>query len=99
MSMITLNEIQEKTTPLFDDADVAFAGVFGSFARGEAKEGSDIDIVVRFRNPKGLLEFFTLQNALEEELGRPVDLATERALDQRLRPHILKELKPIYGER
>ena len=96
--MITLEEIQKKANPPFNKAEVAFAGVFGSFARGDANEKSDIDIMIRFKKPKGLLDFFSLQNALEEELGHPVDLATERALDSRLRPFILKELKPIYGE-
>ena len=95
--MATLQEIQKKTALLFNDAGVVFAGVFGSFARGEANEKSDIDIVVRFQKPTGLLKFFALQNALEEKLGCQVDLATERSLDPRLRSSILKELKPIYG--
>jgi len=97
--MITLQEIQKEAAPLFDGADVAFAGVFGSFARGDAHEKSDIDIMVRFKKPKGLLDFFSLQNALEDKLGRSIDLATERAIDPHLRQSILKELTSIYGER
>ena len=51
------------------------------------------------RSKKGCLIFFALQDALEDSFGRPVDLATERALDPRLKESILKELRPIYGER
>ncbi len=97
--MLSLKEIQKKTAPIFNNSEVDFAGVFGSFARGNASDESDIDIVVRFKRPKSLLQFFALQDALEEELGRTVDLATERALHPRLRASILSELQPIYGER
>lgn len=95
---MTIQEIQEKSASLFNQAGVEFAGVFGSFARGEAGEGSDIDIMVRFKEQKSLLQFFALQDALEDRFGRPVDLATERALHPRLRQRILSELQPIYGK-
>jgi len=96
---MTIQEIQEKSVPIFDRSGVEFAGVFGSFARGDAQSDSDVDVLVRFKKQKGLLDFFALQDALEDSFGRSVDLATERALDPRLKESILKELRPIYGER
>ncbi len=96
---MTSEQIQEKISPILHEHDVVFAGLFGSFARGDANEKSDIDIVVRFKKPQSLLQFFALQNALESALDHDVDLATERALHPLLRNAILKELRPLYGKR
>ena len=67
--------------------------VFGSVARDEAREGSDIDILVEFEPEAhvGLFEFVRLRRALSEILGCAVDLATPDALRQELRTQILRE--------
>lgn len=65
--------------------------LFGSFARGDARSDSDIDILVEFERPAGLFAFIRLQQYLENLLGRRVDLVTPDALKQRLREDILKE--------
>jgi len=70
--------------------------VFGSVVRGEARSDSDIDILVEFDFPVGLLTFFRLQHHLEDLLGRRVDLATPAALKRQLRDRILKEA--VYAE-
>jgi len=67
--------------------------IFGSVARDEATTGSDIDVLVEFREgaPVGLFLFIRLKQYLEEILGCPVDLATPEALRQNMREQILKE--------
>ncbi len=65
-------------------------GIFGSFARGEESEKSDIDILVEFYDPIGW-EFFDLKEFLEKILGRQVDLVTVGALKPHLKDKILKE--------
>ena len=70
--------------------------VFGSVVRGEAGPDSDIDILVEFDPPVGLLAFFRLQYYLEDLLGRRVDLVTPAALKRQLRDRILKEA--VYAE-
>jgi predicted nucleotidyltransferase len=65
--------------------------LFGSFARGEAKRTSDIDILVEFDRPVGLFEFARLKLYLEEMLGRKVDLVTPEALRNEMRDEILRE--------
>jgi uncharacterized protein len=55
-------------------------GVFGSFARKDNNEQSDIDILVKFRKPVSLLELIRIENDLSEKLGIRVDLVTEGAL-------------------
>ena len=65
--------------------------VFGSVARDEAGDNSDIDLLVEFSKVPGLLDFVALQRELSEKLGRKVDLVTRDALHPRLRDGILAE--------
>ena len=65
--------------------------LFGSFARDQATDTSDIDILVRFDGPATSKTYFGVQFYLEDLLGRPVDLVTERALRPELRPYVERE--------
>lgn len=65
--------------------------VFGSVARGQARENSDVDILVDFEKPVGLFEYARLKMYLEGVLGREVDLVTPEALRKELREDILRE--------
>ncbi len=76
--------------------DVAMIGVFGSMARGEATEQSDIDLLVRFSKRKSLLTLVRLEREMSEALGRKVDLLTEAAISPYLRDDIKQALRVIY---
>ncbi|MDH5587260.1 MAG: nucleotidyltransferase family protein [Nitrospirota bacterium] len=65
--------------------------VFGSTARDEAQLDSDVDILVSFDGPATSQKYFGVQFHLEDVLGCPVDLVTEKALRQELRPFIERE--------
>lgn len=67
--------------------------VFGSVARDEATDASDIDVLVEFEEDRrvGLFAFVRLQRFLADILGRPVDLATREAIREEMRDQILKE--------
>jgi predicted nucleotidyltransferase len=65
--------------------------LFGSVVRGEDRPESDIDILVEFSRPIGLLAFARLKQRLAGLLGRPVDLVTPEALKPQLRDGILHE--------
>lgn len=67
-------------------------GIFGSYVRGEAKKGSDLDILVTFREPVGLFEFLDLEEYLEKLTGIKVDLVSKKALKPRIGEYILKEV-------
>jgi predicted nucleotidyltransferase len=67
-------------------------GIFGSWGRNEQKKGSDIDILVEFEEPVGLLDFVALENYLSGLLGIKVDLVMKSALKQRIGKQILKEV-------
>lgn len=65
--------------------------VFGSTARDDARDNSDIDILVAFDGPATSERYFGVQFYLEDLLGAPIDLVTEKALRAEMRPFIEKE--------
>ena len=70
---------------------VTSLALFGSTARDVARSDSDIDILVNFDGPATSKRYFGVQFYLEDQLGHPVDLVTEKALRSELRPFIEKE--------
>ncbi len=78
-------------TQKLQEFGVASLSIFGSVARNEATEDSDVDILVEFNRPVGLFAFVRLRRRLQEILGRGVDLVTPDALKAPLRERILKE--------
>ena len=65
--------------------------VFGSVARGEADERSDVDFLVEMEPGRSLLDMGGLLMELRELLGRDVDVVTERGLKPRIRARVLRE--------
>lgn len=69
--------------------------VFGSLARGQADEGSDVDFLVELEPGRTLLDLGGLQQELEALLGRRVDVVTVRGLKGRIRDRVLREAVPV----
>jgi uncharacterized protein len=69
--------------------------VFGSVARGEASDSSDIDLLVDMEPDRSLLDVAALLADLRDLLGRRVDVVSEKGLYWLLRRRILKEAKPL----
>ncbi len=69
--------------------------IFGSVARGEADEASDIDILVDLEPGRSLLDLGGLWSELNELLGRKVEVVTEKGLRERIRDRVLKEAVPL----
>lgn len=69
--------------------------IFGSVARGEADELSDIDFVVELEPGRTLFDLGGLQMDLETSMGSPVDVVTEKGLKARIRSTVLKEAIPV----
>ena len=71
------------------------ARIFGSVARGEADEKSDVDFLVEFKPGVGLISWSGLWLELEDLLGRKVDVITEKALKSRIKEKVLREARPV----
>ena len=83
-----LNQHKKEIEERFKVKSIA---IFGSYARGEQRENSDIDILVEFKEPVGFL-FFHFADFLEEILGIKVDLITYDAIKPERRKYILRNL-------
>lgn len=68
-------------------------GFFGSYARGEQNQSSDVDVLVEFveGNSVDLFDFIELEDFLTKQIGIKVDLATKKALKPLIKDQILKE--------
>src|SRR3989338_3211549 len=97
--MQEIKDIKKKIAPILLENDVQFAGIFGSYGRGNENENSDIDILVKFKSSKSLLDIIGLEITLSDFLGLRVDLVTEQALCPHIKKEVLKDFRLIYGER
>ncbi len=88
---------KEKIVEICERNDIEFCALFGSFARGEANEESDVDLLVKFSKPIGWA-FYGIAEELEKALGRKVDLATENMIGKRIHESVYRDLKVIYEE-
>ena len=93
--MPAIDEIREKVAALMRRRGVVRAGVFGSVARGESREGSDVDFLVEFEKGRSLADLAGLRLDLCDALQRDVDVATPNSLHPKLRDRILNEVVPV----
>jgi uncharacterized protein len=83
--------IKLKALPLLKKYDVVKAGIFGSYARGDYKKNSDIDMLIEFKGEKSLFDLVRLERELNKLLKRDIDLLTYNSINHLLKERILKE--------
>ena len=86
-------KIKEDLPYFADKYKVKSLGIFGSYVRDEQKKRSDLDVLVEFTEPIGLLEYVALERELGERTGKKVDLVMKTALKPRIGKHILAEVR------
>lgn len=74
------------------------AGLFGSMVRGDARPESDVDLLIQPPPTMSLFGFSELALALEDMLGRPVDLVTYASLHPRLRDSVYEHYEPLFAD-
>lgn len=90
-----LNTLRSLEAQIRKEYKAEIIGVFGSYARGEQKQTSDIDIIVRFHKGATLFDFSGLADFLEENLRAKVDLVSENGIRKELKERILSEVVTI----
>nr|MDO8084112.1 nucleotidyltransferase family protein [Candidatus Sigynarchaeum springense] len=92
----SIGEIKARIIPILTSYNVAKAGLFGSVVRDDFTAKSDVDILVEFNDRKSLLEIIGLQQEIEDQIGRNVDMLTFGSLHRLLKDKILAEQVLIF---
>lgn len=92
----TIEEIKEKAIPIVIEYDIDRLGLFGSYARGDANNSSDLDFIMDTGGSIGLVQYSKLIHRLEEEFDCHVDLITTACSDKVLLSQAQKEEVLIY---
>ncbi len=87
-----LDRLEAEAPSLRRKYGVKSLAIFGSIARGDDHEGSDVDVLVTFEGPATFRGYMGLKLDLEDLFGRPVDLGTPDTLRHEIRPGIEKDL-------
>ena len=91
-----IDELRALISPIAAQYGVDRIFLFGSYARGQATENSDVDLRIDKGNVKGLFTLGALYSDLEERLGKKLDLLTTGSLDQQFLSHIAQEEVLLY---
>ncbi len=91
-----INLLQKHKEELRKEYGVKHIKIFGSYARNEQKENSDLDILVSLNGKVDLLEFVELKFYLEEITRLPVDLVSDRGMSPFLKPYIEKNIVEVF---
>ncbi|MCY4056101.1 MAG: nucleotidyltransferase family protein [Cyanobacteria bacterium MAG CAR3_bin_5] len=87
-----LNRLQAHKAALAQRFGVVDLALFGSFARDQATDASDVDILVQFDGPADWRRHFGAQAYLEHLLDRPVDMATRTEIREEIRPYVERDI-------
>ena len=94
----TIDEIKSKVVPVAKNYGISKLSLFGSYAKGEATDDSDIDFFIDKGKIRGLMQYFSFVNELEEVLKCHVDVVTTSIEDKVFLGSILKEGIVLYEE-
>lgn len=95
----TIDEIKVKVSPIAKEYGIRRMGLFGSYARGEAVDDSDVDLYIEKGRLKSLIQYFLFVHELEKTLQCHVDVVTTEIEDKHFLSEIMNEGIVIYEER
>lgn len=93
-----IQKIKKEVSPVLKKYPISYAGIFGSYARGEEKENSDVDIMIKLKPDSSfsLFDLIGVENELAKKIGKKVDLATEKSIGKYIKNSVFRDLKQIY---
>jgi len=95
LSMI--NEMRKRISPIAQKYNIERVYLFGSYARGEAKPSSDIDLRIDGNLNFGFIKYYEMCDDLQKQFKKPLDLATTGGLDEKFLKAIKKDEVLVYG--
>lgn len=98
--MLGIEELKKTIVPIVSQYPVDKVSIFGSCARKQMNENSDIDILISFSIPIGMFKFIEIKQVLEEKLKHKIDLITFNSLNESdIKDTVLMEAIEIYDKR
>ncbi|PIZ47826.1 DNA polymerase beta [candidate division WWE3 bacterium CG_4_9_14_3_um_filter_41_6] len=94
-----INNYRQTIDNIIYENDISYLALYGSYARGEQKKDSDLDLLVAFDKKKGLLDLIGIEQSLSAILGVKVDLITKDGLNKYVKPYIQDDLTIIYAKK
>lgn len=76
---------------MLEDEGASHIAIFGSYARGEETQESDVDVLVQFSERKSLLDVVRIERELSEAIGKDIDLVTEKSLSPYIKERVSRE--------
>jgi predicted nucleotidyltransferase len=95
---VNRNQIIEAIVNYLKQNQVKEIGLFGSFARNEMKESSDIDVLVEYKRGTTLLDIVRMKQELNNIIGRKVDLVSKNAVRSSVMNYIKNDLQVVYHD-
>ena len=87
-----IEKIKKKIVPILKKNNIKRAGIFGSYARGEQKKNSDIDLLIEIKNKNfSLFDLIRLKIYLEKKLKKEIDLTEYSSIHPLIKKEVLKE--------
>lgn len=83
---------------LCEENDISYLALFGSYLHGDNKKASDVDLLVDFSRPLGLLKFSKARNDISDALDKKVDLVMTEALHEGFKAEVLRDSVPLYQD-
>ena len=93
-----LRRFKDEIDRICSESGVARLSVFGSVARGSDRDDSDVDLIVEFKEPAGLVKLLKLEKSFEDVFGRKVDLGTKASLHPLIRSAVTRDLMVLYED-
>lgn len=93
---MTREEIQKNIVEFLKARNAKKIGLFGSFARNEETEKSDIDVLVSFREGVNFFDLVGMELDLSDLVGKKIDLVEEEGINKRLKPSVERDLQILY---
>jgi uncharacterized protein len=95
----SIENISTTLKPILRKYGIKYAGIFGSYARGDARPDSDVDILVSLGDRTfTLFDMMDFKDEISKQLKKSVDIVSDRAIVSYFRDFIYKDLKPIYEQ-
>lgn len=92
----TIEDIRNRLVPIFSKYGLLKAAIFGSYAKKQAKEDSDVDLLVTIDESFDIEKYLKFETAVKRALKKRIDILEFRCISQVIRDEILKEAVTLY---